>query len=73
LVESGVGYVKGNALKGRVFHSLDEENRHLLDWETTVADLRIHGTEQLKKDLVPEQPKKLKGTRLLTRRSPIGW
>src|SRR5262249_16095561 len=43
-IESGVGYVKGNALKGHVFHSLEEENRRLLDWETTVADLRIHGT-----------------------------
>ena len=43
-IEAGVGYVKGNALKGHVFHSLEEENRHLLDWETTVADLRIHGT-----------------------------
>ena len=43
-IESGVGYVKNNALKGRVFASLDEQNRHLLDWETTVADLRIHGT-----------------------------
>jgi transposase len=43
-IESGVGYVKGNALKGRVFSNLDEENRHLLHWETTVADLRIHGT-----------------------------
>jgi len=43
-IESSVGYVKGNALKGHVFNSLDEENRHLLDWETTVADLRIHGT-----------------------------
>ncbi len=26
------------------FTSLQEQNRHLLDWETTVADLRIHGT-----------------------------
>jgi len=43
-IESGVGYVKGNALKGHVFGSLEEENCHLLDWETTVADLRIHGT-----------------------------
>jgi transposase len=33
-IESGIGYVKGNALKGHVFHSLEEENRHLLDWET---------------------------------------
>jgi transposase len=43
-IESGVGYVKGNALKGHEFASLHEQNRHLLDWETTVADQRIHGT-----------------------------
>jgi transposase len=43
-IESGVGYVKNNALKGHTFTSLEEENRHLLAWETTVADLRIHGT-----------------------------
>jgi transposase len=43
-IESGVGYVKGNALKGRVFSSLEEENRFLLDWERTIADVRIHGT-----------------------------
>jgi transposase len=43
-IESGIDYVKDNALKGRAFTSLEEENRHLLDWETTVADRRIHGT-----------------------------
>jgi transposase len=43
-IESGVGYVKGNALKGRSFTNLEEENRFLLTWETTVADVRIHGT-----------------------------
>ncbi len=43
-IESGVGYVKNNALKGHTFTSLEEENRHLLAWETTVADQRIHGT-----------------------------
>jgi hypothetical protein len=43
-VESGVKYVKRNALKGRVFSSLAEENQFLLDWETRVADTRIHGT-----------------------------
>jgi transposase len=43
-VERGVGYVKGSALKGRVFASLAEENAHLLWWETHVADQRIHGT-----------------------------
>jgi hypothetical protein len=43
-VERGVGYVQDNALKGRTFTSLAEENRHLQQWETTVADTRIHGT-----------------------------
>src|SRR5438270_981524 len=43
-IEWGIGYVKSNALKGRVFASLEEQNRHLLAWETTVADVRIHGT-----------------------------
>jgi Mu transposase, C-terminal domain len=43
-IESGIAYVQNNALKGQVFASLDEQNRHLLQWETTVADLRIHGT-----------------------------
>jgi transposase len=43
-VERGVGYVKGNALKGRTFASLAAENDHLEAWERDVADLRIHGT-----------------------------
>jgi transposase len=42
--ESGIGYVKKNALKGHVFASLEAENQHLLHWETTVADVRVHGT-----------------------------
>jgi transposase len=43
-IERQVGYVQGNALKGRTFASLHEENQYLLDWETSVADTRIHGT-----------------------------
>ncbi|MCP4602903.1 MAG: IS21 family transposase [Proteobacteria bacterium] len=43
-VERGIGYVKGNALKGRTFTSLQEQNQHLLNWETRIADTRIHGT-----------------------------
>jgi transposase len=43
-VESSVKYVKGNALAGRQFTSLAQLNRHLADWERTVADQRIHGT-----------------------------
>ena len=37
-VERGVDYVQNNALKGRSFASLNEQNEHLLQWETTVAD-----------------------------------
>jgi len=43
-VEKGVHYVKDNGLKARRFTSLEEQNRHLLDWETRIADTRIHGT-----------------------------
>jgi transposase len=43
-VESGVGYVKKNALKGRTFATLEEENQLLRHWEETVADTRLHGT-----------------------------
>jgi len=43
-VERGIGYVRDNALKGRVFVSLAEQNRHLAQWERQVADHRIHGT-----------------------------
>ena len=43
-IESGVKYVKRNALQARQFESLEEENKLLLHWETTIADTRIHGT-----------------------------
>lgn len=43
-VERGVGYAQCNALKGRTFTSLAEQNRFLAEWETSVADTRIHGT-----------------------------
>jgi len=43
-IERGIGFVKGNSLKARTFATLAEENRHLQDWERTVADTRIHGT-----------------------------
>ena len=39
-IDRGIGYVKDNALKGRTFCSLQEQNRHLLNWETYVADIR---------------------------------
>jgi len=43
-IERGIDYVQDNALKGRTFASLAEENRHLADWEARIADHRIHGT-----------------------------
>jgi len=43
-IENGVKYVKNNCLKGLSFSSLAQENQHLLSWENTVADTRIHGT-----------------------------
>jgi len=43
-VERGVDYAQENGLKGHTFTSLEAENHHLLDWETSVADTRIHGT-----------------------------
>jgi transposase len=42
--ERSGGYVKGNALKGRRFESLEEHNQFLARWNRTVAQLRIHGT-----------------------------
>jgi len=43
-VEAGVKYVQNNALKAKGFASLPQENDHLVHWEATVADTRIHGT-----------------------------
>lgn len=43
-IESGIKYVKNNAVKGRIFASLADLNCFLLHWETSVADTRIHGT-----------------------------
>lgn len=43
-IESGVKYVKNNAIKGRKFKTLAELRQFLLHWETRIADTRIHGT-----------------------------
>lgn len=43
-VESGVKYVKRNALAGRRFVSWDALNAWLEEWMATVADQRVHGT-----------------------------
>lgn len=57
--ERGIDYVQSNALKGRTFAGLEEQNRYLLEWETHIADTRIHGTtrRQVKKTFEEaEQP-----------------
>ena len=43
-IEAGVKFAQNNALKGRSFASLAEQNLFLAEWESGVADTRIHGT-----------------------------
>lgn len=43
-VESNIGYVKKNALAGKRFGSWSHLNAWLLEWASTVADVRVHGT-----------------------------
>jgi len=43
-IEAGVKFAQNNALKGHTFGSLAEQNLFLADWESGVADTRIHGT-----------------------------
>jgi transposase len=43
-IESGIKYGQDNALKGRSFESLSAQNLFLSEWESRVADTRIHGT-----------------------------
>ena len=43
-IEAGVKFAQNNALKGRTFPSLAEQNLFLTEWERSVADTRIHGT-----------------------------
>jgi len=43
-IESGINYGQENALKGRSFTSLSVQNLYLSEWESGVADTRIHGT-----------------------------
>ena len=43
-IEAGVKFAQNNTLKGRSFESLAAQNLFLADWESGVADTRIHGT-----------------------------
>ena len=60
-VERGVAYAKNNALKGRRFASLGEQNAHLLQWEEQVADKRVHGTTRRQVAAVFEEERKALG------------
>ena len=60
-VERGVAYAKSNALKGRQFASLGEQNAHLLHWEENVADKRVHGTTRRQVAAVFEEERKALG------------
>lgn len=42
--ESGVGYVKKNAIAGHSFESWQAFEAHLAKWERETANVRIHGT-----------------------------
>jgi len=42
--ESGVGYVKKNAIAGHSFASWEAFEAHLAKWEREVANVRVHGT-----------------------------
>jgi transposase len=42
--ESGVGYVKKNAIAGHAFDSWEAFEAHLARWEREVANERVHGT-----------------------------
>jgi transposase len=42
--ESGVGYVKKNAIAGHAFESWAAFEAHLAKWEREIANVRIHGT-----------------------------
>ncbi|MCP4567566.1 MAG: IS21 family transposase [FCB group bacterium] len=57
-VESGVKYIKSNALKGKTFNSLNEQNEYLLQWERNIADKRIHGTTRRQVEKMFEEKEK---------------
>jgi len=57
-VESNIKYVQNNALKGKRFNSLDEQNLYLMNWNRIWASTRIHGTTKRQVNLMfrEEQP-----------------
>ena len=70
-IERGIGYVQDNALKGRTFKSLAEENEFLQQWEKQVADKRIHGTTRQQVGRVFEEVERPKLLPLPAERFPF--
>lgn len=59
-VERDVGYTKSNALKGRLFESLEQGNLFLRHWNKRWARTRIHGSSKMqvyKRFLEHERPR----------------
>ncbi|MDQ3095263.1 MAG: IS21 family transposase [Actinomycetota bacterium] len=68
-VESGVKYIQRNALAGKRFASWDEVNAWLLEWTTTIADRRVHGTTHE----IPAERFKREALTPLGNRPPYEW
>src|SRR5712691_6644801 len=79
-VESGVKYIKRNALAGQRFRDLEDLNAYLQSWCVSVADQRVHGTTHerpaerfargevlLPVDLRPAPPRERVETRIVPR------
>jgi transposase len=56
-VESNIDYVQDNALTGKKFNSLDEQNQYLRHWNKTWASTRIHGTTKRQVNVMFEEEK----------------
>lgn len=57
-VECAIAHTQGTALKGRVFETIEEQNKWLMHWEENWAAKRIHGTakRQVEQMFVEEKP-----------------
>jgi len=56
-VESNIDYVQDNALTGKKFNSLEEQNQYLRHWDKTWASTRIHGTTKRQVNVMFEEEK----------------
>lgn len=57
-IENGIGYIKGNFLRGSRFNSIEEAQYSLRSWLDTIANVRIHNTTKKRPvDLFEESEK----------------